>query len=192
MPLPTHLSPAILTACLNQLTPLLQQTANCDKTAARDAISALLADYQPQTNQELTLAADILQFNFLAADNLKRSFDPELPLTNILRLRSGAVSLSREAFKARRQLDKLQAARTAAVPEPAKQLDHAPPTQAELNAIQVARDIMKGKKPHKASPYGGNNYAEQLRKRAMAETIRDNSARNAQKAAEKAALASQT
>jgi hypothetical protein len=176
MLLPAHLSPTILTASLNQIAPLLQKSANTDEQTARNAVTALLGDYNPQTNQELTLAAEIVHYRALAADNMTRSQDPDLPLTKVLRLRSNGVSLSRECHKARRELNKLQAARIA---EPVQQ--DAPPTKQELQALQTARDIISGKTPHKFPT------AEQLRKQAMAQKIRDNSARNAALHAQKVA-----
>ena len=217
MALPTHLSPTILAATVNQIAPLFMPGAKGDEQAARDAVTTLLADYKPQTNEELTLAADIVHYRFLAMDNLARSSDPELSLTKVLRLRGSAVSLSREAHKAQRKLDKLQAISTIATSQPAAQPEAAqsepaqseraqsepaqppaaspsqpaPPTAAELAALQTAREILNGKKPITASTFGGNDAAQQMRKRLMVQTMNENAARRAAEharlAAEKAA-----
>ena len=150
-------------------------------------------------------------------DNLARSSDPELSLTKVLRLRGSAVSLSREAHKAQRKLDKLQAISTIATSQPAAQPEAAqsepaqseraqsepaqppaaspsqpaPPTAAELAALQTAREILNGKKPITASTFGGNDAAQQMRKRLMVQTMNENAARRAAEharlAAEKAA-----
>jgi hypothetical protein len=200
MALPTLLSPTILAATVNQIAPLFMPGANGDHQAAREAVTALLADYKPQTNEELTLAADIVHYRFLAADNLARSSDPELSLTKVLRLRGSAVSLSREAHKAQRKLDKLQAIRASATPQPAAQPQAAasetaatspnqpvPPTQAELATLQTAREILNGKKPITASTFGGKDAAQQMRKRLMVQTMNENAARRAAEHARKIA-----
>jgi len=198
MAFPSHLSPIILAATVNQIAPLYMPDSQGDQQAARDAVTALLADYKLQTNEELTLAGDIIHYRLLAADNSKRSADPELPLTKVLRLRSGAVSLSRESHKAQRKLDKLQAARAAAVPAsaaqpeptqpevtqpemdptpPASPNQPAPPTQAELAALHAAREILNARKPIKKATYRGHSAAQQLRKRLMVQTMNENAAR---------------
>ena len=176
MTLPSHLSPTILNASINPIVPLFLIDAQGDEQAARQAVTDLLTDYHPQTNEELTLATEIIHFRLLARDNLRRSHDPELPLTKVLRLRGSAVSLSREANNAQRKLDKLQALRATAAPEAAPEPETNPPTPAERVALQVARDIINGKKPSK---YGGQSYAQQLSKQAMLLTMKENAARNA-------------
>jgi len=207
MTLSSHLSPTILSAGISHIAPLFMADTQGDEQAARAAVIDLLTDYKPQTNEELTLAADNIHYRLLAADNLKRSLDPELSLPQILRLRGSAVSLSREAYKAQRKLDKLQAARTtdrpetivpdagipeagipetAAPPEPAPPAadgsSQPPPTPAELAALRVARDILNGSKPIKTSKYGGPNYAQQLSKRIMVQTMKETAARKAEAA----------
>src|SRR6185437_15554369 len=52
-----------------------------------------------------------------ACEALAQAADPAMPLTRILRLRTGAVSLSREAEKAERRLEKLREARLRGLPE---------------------------------------------------------------------------
>jgi hypothetical protein len=156
-------------------------------------------------------------------NNLSRSSDPDLSLTKILRLRGSAVSLSREAHKAQRKLDKLQAVRAiAAEPEPtalseptqpepaqpqptdqeptpletaqppaASTSQPAPPTPAELAALHTARELLNSKKPIATGGYGSHFAVQQLRKRVMVQTMKENAARNAaehaRRMAEKAA-----
>jgi len=208
MALPSQLSPVILAATVNQIAPLYLLDAQGDEQAARNAVTALLADYKLQTNEELTLAGDIIHYRLLATDSLKRSLDPELSETKVLRLRGSAVSLSREAHKAQRKLDKLHAARAvampaqAALPEPTQPetalseaaplqtaplqnapppaTDPAPPTPAELAALHTAREILNGSKPIATrGGYGGHGSAQQLRKRLMVQTMNENAARRA-------------
>jgi hypothetical protein len=177
----SNLSQTIVEASLDQIAPLFLEGAKGDMPAARAAAQALLDDYHPQTNQQLTLAADIIHYRRLAQDNLKRSAEPDLPLTKILRLRGSAVSLSREANKAQRQLDKLQAKQPQPEAQPAT--DQAPPTPAELAALHAAREIIK---THK-KPSSGPSHPHQLSKQAMLQTMKQNAARNAAQAATAAA-----
>jgi hypothetical protein len=110
---------------------------------AREAASQMLTAYDPQTQDELHLAANIIGFSFQALEALSQAAAPGMPLTRTLRLRGGAVSLSRESHKAQRRLDKLQAARRAGIraetqPEPT-QPD--PKIEKALDLIDTTRKI---------------------------------------------------
>ena len=130
----------ILEAVLGRLLPLFLPAASGDPAAARAAASHLLAAYQPRTEDELCLAATIVGFTLQSLDALGQSANPDLPLTRILRLRSGAVSLSREADKARRALIQMQKARAQPQPEAAEPQSGKPqaakphPAKAEVTA----------------------------------------------------------
>ncbi len=76
----------------------------------------MLSAYNPETEDELRLAANVISFSFQALEALGQAATPDMPLTRTLRLRGSAVSLSRESHKAQRRLDKLQAARRAGSP----------------------------------------------------------------------------
>jgi hypothetical protein len=110
MSLATTLPAAILEAILTHLAALFLVGAN-DPAAARHAAAQMLAAYDPQTEDELRLAAKIVGFSFQALEALGQAAAPDLPITRILRLRGGAVSLSRASEKAERRLDQLQKAR---------------------------------------------------------------------------------
>jgi hypothetical protein len=86
---------AILETVLARLAPLFLTGAAGDMNAAREAASRMLADYHPQTEDELRLAANIVGFSFHALEALGQSATPGMPLAKILRLRGSAVSLSR-------------------------------------------------------------------------------------------------
>jgi len=116
MPLATTLPTAILETILTRLAPLFLIGANGDLTAARHAASQMLDAYDPQTNDELCLAAQIIGFSFQALEALAQAAQPDLSLTRIIRLRGSAVSLSRESEKAQRRLSQLQKARQQAIP----------------------------------------------------------------------------
>jgi hypothetical protein len=121
LPLATTLPPAVVETVLTRLATLFLTGAAGDLTAAREAAAQMLAADDPQAEDELRLAANIVGFSFHALEALGQAATPDMPLTKILRLRGGAVSLSRESHKAQRRLDQLQKARRAGVPaQPAK------------------------------------------------------------------------
>jgi len=120
MPL-ADLPEAFLQTILHQIALLLLRGAGGDMEAARHAAAFMLGSYAPRTETELRLAARIISFNLQAGEALAQAADPEMPLNRVLRLRTGAVSLAREADKAERRLEKLREARmddVAAAPEP--------------------------------------------------------------------------
>ena len=102
------LSTVILDTVLGRLAVLFLTGARGDLTLAHEAARQMLADYRPETNDELRLAAEIINFSFHALEALGQATTPEMTLNKILRLRGSAVSLSREAHKSRRKLDQLQ------------------------------------------------------------------------------------
>jgi hypothetical protein len=114
------LLPSILNTVVGRLALLFLSGADGDLTAARQAAAHMLAAYNPETEDELRLAAEIVTFSFHALEALSQASTPEMPLNKILRLRSGAVSLSRESHKAEHRLDQLQKARREGMqPQPA-------------------------------------------------------------------------
>lgn len=100
-------TPAMLDTVLGHITPHFLAATNVDLPAARHAAHRLLAAYDTRTDAELELAADIVSFGFHALEALSDSVAPDLTLNQKLRLRASAVSLSREAHKARSKLDQL-------------------------------------------------------------------------------------
>jgi hypothetical protein len=102
---------AVIETILARLAMIFLAGASGDNSAARQAAQQMLIAYNPQTEDELCLAANIISFNFQALEALGQAANPDQPITRVLRLRSGAVSLSREAEKARRSLSQLQKAR---------------------------------------------------------------------------------
>jgi hypothetical protein len=106
---------AILHTVLIRLARLFLAGAQGDETAARHAAAQMLAAYDPQTADELRLAANIISFSFHGLEALSQATTPDLPLTRILRLRGSAVSLSRESHKAERRLEQRHKARRDAI-----------------------------------------------------------------------------
>jgi len=121
MSLPATIAKAIMDTVLSRLAPLFLAAAAADIQAAQDAARQMLAAYNAETPDELSLAAEIISLQFHALEALSDAADPDLSLNRKLRLRGSAVSLSRESHKAQRKLDQLQRARrTGTHPQPAE------------------------------------------------------------------------
>lgn len=108
---------AFFRTILEQIAVLLLRGACGDMEAARQASVATLNTYDPRTEAEFRLAARILSCSLEAGEALAQAADPEMPLTRVMRLRSNAVALNREAEKAERRLEKLRAARAESLEE---------------------------------------------------------------------------
>jgi hypothetical protein len=116
LPLASTEAAAVLETVLTRLAALFLTGAAGDITAAGQVAAQMLAASHPQTEDELRLAANIVGFSFHALETLSQAAAPDIPLTKILRLRGGAISLSRESFKAQRRRDQLQKAPARASP----------------------------------------------------------------------------
>jgi hypothetical protein len=139
MPLPTTLPAAIMETILIRLAALFLTGAGGDMAAAREAAIHLLNAYHPETEDELRLAANIISFSFQGLEALAQAAAPDLPLTRILRLRSGAVSLSRESAKADRRLAQLQKAREQSI-QAESQAQPAQPQPKLENSLALIQD----------------------------------------------------
>ncbi len=175
MSLPTSLPAVILATILARLARLFLIGANGDQTAARHAASQMLAAYHPETEDEFSLAAEIISFAFHALDALSQAADPDMPLNQKLRLRGSAVSLSRESHKSQRKLDQLQKARRAGIPTqpmqaPAPQPEPVRPNiDTPLQPIETTREA-----PPSAGKNGGQTWTQGYRQRQAAKRIAEN------------------
>jgi hypothetical protein len=176
MSFPATIAQAILDTVIGRLALLFLSGACGDMIAARYAASQMLAAYNAETPDELGLAAEIVSLQFHTLEALSYASDPELSLNKILRLRGGAVSLSRESHKARRRLDQLQRARRTGItvqpqsepaqPQPAPAQ---PKTDAALGLIEAARAAIET-----AKETGGQTWTQSFQKRLTAKRIADN------------------
>jgi len=148
MSLATTLPAAILETILVHLAALFLTGAAGDPAGARQAAAQMLAAYDPQTEDELRLAAKIVGFSFQALEALGQAAAPDLPITRILRLRGGAVSLSRASEKAERRLDQLQKARRQgiATQPAAAPLEAEPKTETAVALIEDTRTTIAAAK----------------------------------------------
>ena len=101
---------ALLATILDRLAILFLTGAGGDLAAARQAAISMLMAHHPGSEDELTVAAEIISFGFHALDALGQCADPTLSVNQKLRLQGRAVSLSRESHKARHRLDQMKKA----------------------------------------------------------------------------------
>jgi hypothetical protein len=164
---------AILDTILGRLSLLFLSGAGGDTAAARLAARQMLAIYQPETEDEFRLAAQIVSFSFHALEALSQAASPDMPLTRILRLRSSAVSLSRESHKAQRRLDQLQKARRTGAPSQPASTD-APhsgsTTEKALALIADTREVMQSAK-NDAQTWT-QAYQQRLRAKRITENLK--------------------
>ncbi len=107
---------ALLETILDRLAILFLTGAGGDLPAARQAAISMLMAHRPGTEDELTVAAEIVSFGFHALEALGQCADPKLSLNQKLRLQGRAISLSRESHKARHRLDQLKKAAPSLTP----------------------------------------------------------------------------
>jgi hypothetical protein len=129
---------AVLETILIRLAALFLAGAGGDMESARQAAIQMLGAYNPETEDELRLAAHTIGFSFQALEALGQAAAPDLPMTRILRLRGSAVSLSRESEKAQRRLGQLQKNRQQGVP-----IQPAQPSPRIEKAIDLIQDTSR-------------------------------------------------
>ncbi len=169
------ITPAILDTVLGHLAPHFMEAAKGDLPTARHAATRMIAAYDPQTEEEFHLVTDIVSFGFHALEALSAAAAPDLPLTQTIRLRSNAVSLNREAHKARVRLDHLRQARLAAAAQPNPQTVGAAAPQPEPDLIQFAQETVR----QVASQGGLKSWTMSRQQRRAAERIAETLRRKA-------------
>jgi hypothetical protein len=114
MPSFPTIAPAFLEEIVARLLHLFILGAGGDETAARYAVLSTLAAYDPEDEQELRLAAEIISFGFAALEALAKAMNPDLPVNAVLRLRGNANAAHRSGHQCQRTLDKLRKERRTA------------------------------------------------------------------------------
>ena len=138
MSIATLIDPAILDTVLGRLALLFLAGAGDDMTLARHAAGRLLIAYKVETEEELSLAAEVISFSYHALAALSQAMEPDLSLNKIIRLRGSAVSLSREGHRNQRKLDQLQRDRRAAASAPPAETTAPPLATPDAPAIDQA------------------------------------------------------
>lgn len=137
-----NVTPVFLDTILMRLVPWFLTAARGCVESARQAALSMLASYNVETEEEIRLAAEIASFGLSALTALSSSFDPDLSLNAVLRLRGSANALHRSAHQCQRTLDKLRKERLARSeappPEQIVTRDEAPPPQSRP-AIPLSR-----------------------------------------------------
>jgi hypothetical protein len=182
MSFPATIAQAILDTLIGRIALLFLAGAGGDMIAARDAASQMLLAYGAETPDELGLAAEVVSLQLHTLEALSYSADRELSLNKILRLRGGAVSLSRESHKARRKLDQIQRARRAGVVAPAATVQTEPDpvrpaVENALGLIEAARELMGVADKAGGKKTGGQSWSQAFQKRQTAKRIADISKR---------------
>ncbi|WP_428485484.1 hypothetical protein [Rhodopila sp.] len=123
-----------------------------------------------------------------------------MPLARIIRLRSSAVSLNREAHRSRQKLQEMQRDRQAGIAQPEVEIPDsqpdAPPdrpaVEKAIALIETARDpIRSADKNKNRGKYGGLTWSQAYQKRlavqSMAKTAKRRQAEHAARAGEQIA-----
>lgn len=180
------IAPAVLDTVLNHLSHHFLVGAGNDLPTARHAASRMIAAHDPATEEELHLAADIVGFGFHTLEALSEAAAPDLSFNDKLRLRTCAVTLSREFHKAQRKLDQIKQSRqTAAQPTTAPQPEPTamPSLDPAIGLIEFAREALQANPKH-----GRKDFSISRQQRRAAERIAENFKRNAAEHARREAL----
>jgi hypothetical protein len=169
---------ALLQTILHQIALLLLAGAGGDMDAARVAAAATLSTYAPRTEAELRLAARVVSCSLQAGEALGQAAHPEMPLARVLRLRSGAVSLHREADKAERRLEKLRSAQPLEAPSEAE-----PAPMAERQIVEKTKALIEDNRSVAAyAEAHGLSFTEALRQRYREQRLAERRRKQEEKA----------
>ena len=148
--LPASLAPPSSKPSSPSFALLFLSAAAGDTEAARHAAAQMIAAYNAETEEEISLAAEIISFRFHSLEALGHAAAAGLSLNKVLRLRGSAVSLSRKSHKAQRKLDQLQ---KAAAPAPSNnRLNPSPPSPTSKMRSVSSRPVAKQPRPLPSPP----------------------------------------
>jgi hypothetical protein len=168
---PTTVNQATLDTILSRLALLFLIGAAGDPATARQAAAEMLAAYNAETPEELSLAAEIISFSLHALEALSQAADADMSLNRTLRLRGSAVSLSRESHKCQRKLDQLQRARQAGIPlQPSKvRPEPSPKIETAISLIEAGRLTKQI-----VARDGGNRWSQSVQKQQLTRRMTEN------------------
>jgi hypothetical protein len=171
--------PAVLDTILGRLALLFLSGTDGDVPAARQAAAHMLATYRPETEDELRLAAQVISFSFHVLEALSQAATQDMPLNKILRLRSGAVSLSRESIKAERRLEQRQQARRDGIPAEATEAAAVEPSRPQIDKAIAPIEDTRHQVPPITAPIWSKAYRQQKAARQITENLKKNQAAHA-------------
>lgn len=174
MSLPATLPQEILDTFLDRLALFFLAAMGGDTTVARNAVRQLIADYNPKTVQELSLAAETIMLQMHSLKALGEAFNPDLSDDKVLRLRGCGISLSREQHKAHRKLDQIQKTRRSGTKLPVSEpVPASPKIEKAIAVVEAERTTAPAKAPAKSPSLqsfhkieAARLITENLRKRA--------------------------
>jgi hypothetical protein len=117
----------VLDRILAFLAPLFLDAAEGNLQAARCAAAETLQAYAARSEQELSLAAQVIAFSLRSLDALARAAAADLDIRTILRLNASAATLHRAAMRAQKELDRLRAQPVPSQPQPQSRTAAEPP-----------------------------------------------------------------
>jgi hypothetical protein len=168
---------------IQQIAMMLLAASNGNLNDAREAAAATLAGFDPKNEAELRLVARIVGFSLQAGEALAQAAEYGMPITRVIRLRTGAVALSREAQKAEQQLTKLRQA--AAESEAQPEVEPVPPNvEKTAELVEDTRKISSYAKAH------GLTFTQALQQRERDRRLAARAAKEAARAAAGPAAAS--
>ena len=179
MSLATIFPAVILDTILARLAQLFLTGAGGNLIAANRAAGQMLTAYHPETEVELNLAAEIISFSFEVLDALSQAVDPDLSLNQKLRLRGGAVSLSRQSHKAQHTLSQLQKARHAEIAVQPIEVGIAVAEPAPAVVTEAPRPVEAIRKPTPVgAKIGRQSWTQGYQQRQAAKRIVENLRKN--------------
>jgi hypothetical protein len=120
-PLPLYPAEALVTLIITLMTPMFLSAAGGDIAFARLAATETLESYRADTHADIITVAKIIAFGLATVSSLCLSMADDIPITQILRLRSNANACDRSEHRNRLALTADSSVRHAALslePEP--------------------------------------------------------------------------
>jgi hypothetical protein len=146
--LPEGLMQALLLPLINELLPVVGD----DQDAAWEAAEAATMSFNPHTVNEFRLAVGVALYNILGNRLTAEASKPGLTPSCTIRMHRCALYYIREADKAERRLEKLQAARTQEAEAEAEAETTRPETAATATEAPTAIEAPPAEAPTAAVP----------------------------------------
>jgi hypothetical protein len=157
---------------VRSLTPFFLDAAHGNDTDASAAADAMIAGFNPQSTEELMLAAQVVVYGLAGLDSLRRSAaEPDLSVATHLRLRGNANAMQRAAQQCRRALELRRKAGTTpdAATTPARTFTEADLREAIKTASAVIAEARAAGQPLAPMNRAARRAAEKQARRTAAQ-----------------------